>query len=143
MRHALPQGTRILAADGEIPVEALSPGSRVVTRDRGMVEIRAVHRAPVPAGQEMILVPVGAMGRGRPGCDLLLVPDQPVVLRGWRAQTLFRAREARVAIGRIADGTVIRHVHGPAMLAVSLVLDGPSALYAEGLEVVSASIDAI
>ena len=143
LRHALLAGSRVLTATGERHVETLKPGDRVITRDRGMVRIRALRRSPVPSGCAMVLIPAGAMGRGRPERDVTLPADQPVVLRDWRARTLFGAKEARVAAIRLVDGGVIRRVAGDAGVAWSLVLDRPAAIYADGLELVTGAIDAL
>ena len=142
LRHALPAGTHVLTAAGARPVEALAPGDRVITRDLGMAVVRAVHSHALAPGAPMVRLPAGALGRGRPERDLDLPPDQPVALRGWRARTLFGAREARVAAARLVDGVVVRRVRGAGGPAVALVLDQPAALFAEGLEVISASAEA-
>ena len=140
LRHALPAGSRVLCARGEMLVETLEPGERIITRDHGMVRIRDVVRGMIARGAPMVLIPAGAMGRGRPERDMLLPPDQPVALRDWRARTIFGAREARVAAERLVDGAVIRHVPSEGGAVWSLVLDRPSAIYVDGLEVVSGAV---
>ncbi|MFO6462886.1 Hint domain-containing protein [Jannaschia sp. KMU-145] len=142
-RHALPPGSRVLTAAGDCRVETLRPGDRIVTRDRGMVELRNIIRNDVPTGTAMVAIPAGAMGRNRPERDLHLPLDQPVVIRDWRAKTIYNAREARIAATRLVDGAIIRRVRTPAMTTYSLVLDAPSALYVDGIEIVSGARDAI
>ncbi len=142
-RHALPEGCRVICARGEVLVETLGADDRIVTRDRGMVRIRAMVRVLVARGTPMVLIPAGAMGRGRPGRDVLLPPQQPVVLRDWRARTVFGAREARVVAARLIDGKVIRSVPSPGGFVWSVVLDRPSAIYVDGLELVSGATGAV
>lgn len=137
LRHALPAGSRILTARGEALIETLEPGMRVITRDHGMSVVRDVIRLEVERGAPMIRIPANAMGQGKPERDVLLPPDQPVVLRDWRAKTIFRAKEARVAAQRLIDGTVIRPDVSDGGTVWCLVLDTPSALYVDGLELVS------
>ncbi|SFI47441.1 Hint domain-containing protein [Jannaschia pohangensis] len=139
LRHALPSGSHVLTARGETLVEALVPGDRVITRDYGIVPLRRVIRGVAPAGSTMVLFPAGSMGWGRPERNILLPLDQPIVLRDWRARSLFGAREARVAAVRLVDGAIIRQVAAPAGSIWSLILDRPSAIYVDGLEVVTAS----
>lgn len=142
LRHALPAGSRILTARGEALIETLEPRMRVITRDRGMVVIRDVLRMKIARGAPMVRIPVNAMGRGKPERDVLLPPDQPIVLRDWRARTIFRTTEARVAAQRLVDGSVIRPDVSDGGTLWCLVLDTPSALYVDGLELVSGALSA-
>lgn len=143
LRHALPAGSRVLTARGEAPVELLVPGDRIITRDHGMTVICDVIRMDVVRGAPMIRIPANALGRGKPERDVLLPPDQPVVLRDWRARTIFRAREARVAAQRLIDGSVIRADVSDGGAVWCVVLDRPSAIYVDGLELVSGALDAV
>ena len=45
-----PPGTRIATAQGEVPVEALKPGGRAVTRDNGIQLVRGAGRRDLSAG---------------------------------------------------------------------------------------------
>ena len=143
LRHAVPAGSRILTARGEALVETIKVGDRVITRDRGMVVVRDIVRSVAARGAPMVSVPANAMGQGRPERDLTLPPDQPIVLRDWRARTIFGAKEARVAMARLVDGSIIRTVKVKGGAVYSLVLDQPCALYVDGLELVSGALDAI
>ncbi|MEM7642327.1 MAG: Hint domain-containing protein [Pseudomonadota bacterium] len=143
LRHALPAGSRVLTARGEALVETLVQGDRVISRDHGMVRIRDVVRGEAPRGAAMVLFPAGSLGRGRPERDVLLPLDQPLVLRDWRARALFSAKEARVAALRLVDKAVIRRVSSPGLATFAIVLDRPSALYVDGLELVSGAMDAL
>ena len=143
LRHALMPDAVLLTGRGAIAAGDLRPDDRVITREHGMARLSALHQSEMRAGAPMVLVPAHALGRARPGRDLLLLPDQPVALRGWRARTLFNAREARVAALRLADGRIVREIPAPGGPLVSIVLDIPSALYVEGLELVCASTTAV
>jgi len=142
LRHAIPSGSRVLTGQGETPVEALQVGDRIITRDFGMALLRDVIRGTAPAGTEMVMIPAHSMGQGRPQCDLLVPCDQPIVIRDWRARSLFNAQEARVAAVRLVDDKIIRRVTAPEGSVWSLVLDRPSAIYVDGLEVVTAARNA-
>lgn len=143
LRHALPAGSRVLTAKGESLVETLEPGRRIITRDSGMTTIRDVIRMDVARGTPMIRIPANAMGHGKPERDILLPPDQPVVLRDWRAKTIFRAKEARVAAQRLIDGSIIRPDASDGGAVWCVVLDRPSAIYVDGLELVSGALDPV
>lgn len=143
LRHALCAGSRVLTGSGERLVELLRPGERIITRDRGMVRIRDIRRGLMTDGTAMVLVPAGALGRGRPERDVLLPADQPVALRDWRARALFGAREARVAAARLVDDAVIRRVPGHQGTIWSIVLESPAVIFVDGLELVTGAADAM
>ncbi|WP_179379397.1 Hint domain-containing protein [Jannaschia marina] len=143
LRHALPAGSRILTAKGEVPVESVAAGDRVITRDHGMAVVREAIRVDAPRGAPMVRLPAHALGRGRPERDVLLPRDQPVVLRDWRAKAIFGAKEARVAAQRLVDGAIIRSDVSDGSALWCLVLDTPSALYVDGLELVSGALSAV
>ncbi len=137
LRHALPSDCTVLTARGDVAVETITPGERIITRDHGMVPVRDVVCSQTPEDTRAAQFPAGSLGRNRPQQDLCLPFDQPVVLRGWRAKTLFHAHEARVAAVRLVDGVVIREVAAPRGTVWSIILDRPSAIYVNGMEVVS------
>lgn len=137
LRHALPSGCTVLTARGDVSLETIAPGERIITRDHGMVPVRDVICFQTPEDARAVQFPTGSLGRNRPQQNLCLPFDQPVVLRGWRAKTLFHAHEARVAAVRLVDGAVIREVAAPRSTVWSIILDRPSAIYVNGMEVVS------
>ncbi len=120
-------GTLIHTGDGEMPVEYLCAGDRLISRDRGMVRLKSVirRRAMVRA----IRFAAGCLGAQRPACDLILPAAQPVLLRGKRAGAdLVRADQ-------LADGGDVRELGRCEMVLHQLVFDAPHLLYASGLEV--------
>ncbi|MEL6587976.1 MAG: Hint domain-containing protein, partial [Pseudomonadota bacterium] len=132
LRHGLFEGSRLLTAKGELGVEKLRPGDRVVTRNFGMAAVRQVICTRMPVGAPQVRIPANALGRNRPEGDAFLLCDQPVVVRDWRAQALFGAREARVAAERLADGKVIHLVPSSGCPVWSLVFEEPAVLYMDG-----------
>jgi hypothetical protein len=76
------QGTRILTARGEIPVEQLAPGDHVVLHDGTSAPITWIgHRSvaitahPTPEKIQPVLIISGALGDGLPTRDLYVSPD--------------------------------------------------------------------
>lgn len=125
----------ILTLDGEIPVAALRPGTRVITRDRGAVALRAVTRQPVTC--DAVRIKAGSLGHMRPVRDVLLPQDQPLLIRDWRAKTLFGSDPAIVPARRLVDGEFVTFA-GPTRLdARGLGFDSEHVLYVDGLEVVA------
>ena len=75
-------GTRILSDAGEVPVEALRPGMRVVShRDGRLVPVRWVGSRAVGRASPVV-VAAGAFGGSMPHRALLLSPDHAVFIEG-------------------------------------------------------------
>lgn len=131
-------GTVVLTLDGALPVEFLSPGDRIITRE-GMRVVREVnvHRYSGPA----IRVSAGALGHDRPEQDLVLPTETMILLRDWRAQALFGKAQATVPISRIADGEFIAHTSALSMRLYDLRFDRPQVVYAEGLELTCDAVE--
>jgi hypothetical protein len=123
------RGAQVLTADGPVPVERLRPGDRLVTRERGPVALRRIVAFCGPA----CTVSPNSFGLSRPGRRLGLGQGQHVVLRGWRARTLFGAALALVPAARLSDGEIVARVGW--MVLFRLDLGAPLTVYAEGLEV--------
>ncbi len=125
-------GTMVRTLDGVLPVEFLTPGDRIVTRAgaRRVTSISVVTRKQV----DLVRIRASTMGHDRPDQDLLLSPGQPVVIRDWRAQTLYGVSAAAIPAARLADGEfVCMETHRQVRL-FTLRFDDEEVIYAEGLE---------
>lgn len=130
-------GTRIMTMDGEIPVEFLEPGDRIITRDSGVATLRAIEVTEL-TDAPMIRVTADSLGLGRPGEDVLLVPGQSILLRDWRAKALYGQAQAMVPVSRLVDGQYISHCTVAFARVYALQFDRLHVIYAEGLELASA-----
>ncbi|MCC6008865.1 MAG: Hint domain-containing protein [Rhodobacteraceae bacterium] len=97
-------GSLIATARGEVPVETLRVGDKVITRDNGLQEIcwfgrkdlthdllaRAPHLRPV-------LIRKGSLGRGLPERDMLVSPNHRVLVANERTNLYFGEKEVLVA----------------------------------------------
>ena len=94
----LVQGALILTLDGEIPVEFLSVGDRVITRDSGFAKILHIQRTTRKVRR--IALAAGSLGHTRPERDVQLAGDQMLLVAREGAFQL-RTRLGRCArIGR-------------------------------------------
>lgn len=134
--NALTAGTTVLTLDGALPVEFISAGDRVITRDSGMAvvsEVRITRRTVRAIG-----IRAGSLGNTRPDRDAVLAASQEILIRDWRAEALFGASQALVPAKRLVDGEFVRDLGMREITMVELVFDTPHILYADGLEVASA-----
>ncbi len=131
--HAgLAAGTIVLTSDGEIPVEYLSPGDKIITRNAGMVTLTAVKRQNARVAS--VAIAAGSLGDTRPETNVILPAAQHVLVRDWRAKALAGATQAVLPAGCLVDGEYITDLGERRMSLVQLGFDAPHVIYADGLE---------
>ncbi len=132
-----PRGTEIMTLAGALPVEALYPGDRVITRDAGAQTLKAITLYESPDHLRFVRVTRDALG-GRPSCDMLLPAEQKILLRDWRAQALYGTPAARVPLSRLVDGEFLCWSEERPEALLCLHFDHSHIVYANGLELFSA-----
>ena len=128
-------GTIVLTLDGEIPIEHLNAGDRVITRDTGMATLRAVHMREVTFTPYKISA--DRLGQGRPAADTFVAADQHILLRGLLSQALYNTDSAMVPVSKLADGEYIAKCEEQTLRIYELEFDTAHVIYANGLEVAS------
>lgn len=132
-------GTIVLTSDGEMPVDALCAGDRIITRDAGMIRLVAVSRRRMHG--RAILFAAGSLGHTRPGEDSLLPAGQAVLVRDWRAGAMAGAAQALIRADALVDGEFVRDLGERSMRLFRLHLDAAHVIYAGGLEVAAGPRD--
>ena len=92
-------GTKVMTLDGEMPVEFLTEGDRVITRDTGMAVLKAVRSRKIACS--VVHIAGGSLGHNRPDSDIALPSGQEVLIRDWRAEALFGKKTALVTADRL------------------------------------------
>jgi len=133
--NGLRPGTLVLTMDGELPVEYLGTGDRIITRDSGVAKLTRIERQ-VLAGP-MVRICAGGLGHMRPGSDMVLPAQAEVLLRDWRAQSLYGRAQALARAGDLVDGEFVVDLGVMPGPLLSLVFDAPHIVYAGGLELAS------
>ncbi len=130
--HGLAMGTPVLSLDGMMPVEYLHPGDRVITRSgaRSLVaiEVSVVQNARV------VRIAHGVLGVDRPAEDMIVTPDQPILIRDWRAKALTGAEVALIPAAYLVDGAYIRAEVIAELRLYTLRFEEDVVIYAGGLE---------
>ena len=136
--HGLACGTTVLTLDGILPVEFLSPGDRIITRDGALrlasIEVTVVQNARV------IRISEGTLGIDRPEGDMIVSPDQPIMIRDWRAKAMFGTQAAMVPAARLVDGAYIQAEVLPQVRFYTLRFANNAVIYAGGLELACAPV---
>lgn len=132
MCHGIPVGLQINTSDGALPVEFLSAGDRIVTRNGGMTQLLGI--AATTKATRGVKFTAGSLGDGMPEADVVLPADQPVLIRGWRARVLFGQAQAMCAAGHLVDGEFIQDAGPRRMVLFRLEFDRPRIFYGSGIE---------
>ena len=130
------KGTTILTLDGEMPIDYVNIGDKVITRDSGIARVEHIQR--FTRDVHTIALAAGSLGHTRPERDAMLAGDQMCLIRDWRAKALFRADRALVAARTLVDGEFIRDLGVQQQTLIQIFCDGPHILYADGLELSTA-----
>lgn len=96
-------GAMILTDQGEVAVENLHPGDRVLTRDNGFQTIRWTGRRDLSLAELIadprfnpVCIPAGALGAGLPERDMVVSPQHRMLLTGTLAELMFGEHEVLV-----------------------------------------------
>ena len=122
-------GALVLTLDGEIPVQHLAVGDRIITRS-GARSLKSLRSRMIGGG--FILAP-HTLGHDRPETEVTVGPTQTLLLRDWRARALYGTDQAVVPVARLLDGEYIAAAPGPVRLW-QLGFDQAEVIYAGGLE---------
>ncbi|GAA6150196.1 Hint domain-containing protein [Pseudooceanicola nitratireducens] len=125
-------GTKVMTLDGEMPVEFLTAGDRVITRDTGMAVLKNVRTRKVAC--DVIHVSAGSIGHNRPETDVALPSGQEVLIRDWRAEAMFGKKSALVTAAQLVDGEYVRAMGKGVLTVYELEFDTDHIIYAGGLE---------
>ncbi len=131
-------GTTIMTLDGEMPVEHLNPGDRIITRDSGMAILREIKATKVKA--HAIRIKAGSLGHTRPDRDMVVMPGTQLHIRDWRAEALFGQSAALVEASRLVDGEYLAETNLREVTTYTLTFDRQHILYADGMEIASAAV---
>lgn len=136
-RAGLPIGATVFTLCGALPVEALYPGDRIITRDAGAQVLLDIRRHDVTDDMKMVKVTRHALG-GKPTKDMVLNAEQRVLIRDWRAQALYGTPTARVPLSRLVDGEFVRWTDDRPDALLTLHFAHTHIFYANEVELFSA-----
>ncbi len=132
-------GTAIATPRGEVPVETLKVGDRVITRDNGIREVRWVGRrelsfAELQAARHLrpVLVEQGALGNGLPKRDMLVSPNHRLLIANDRTALYFEEHEVLVAAKHITAARGIRSVDVLGVTYIHFMCDRHEVVMANG-----------
>lgn len=138
-------GTRLRTEHGDVAIEEIGPGDRLLTRDDGPQDViwtghRRMSGARLFAMPEQrpIRIRAGALGADMPDGDLVVSPEHRLMLTGAAAQDLWGEREVLVrAADLVGDAKVTVDHSLRETYYIHLMLDRHQVIWANGVEVES------
>jgi hypothetical protein len=111
-------GTMVMTLEGEIPVETLRVGARALTlasTEHPIQPVSAIAVGPVPAAAWPILVRAGTVAEGMPIRDLIVAPDQALVMRedADDAIKLDFSKRRLIPVRDLANGATVTRIRAP------------------------------
>ena len=130
------EGTLITTARGDVAVQDLRIGDKVLTRDNGYQPLRWIGGGEVmrnPASAP-IRISANALGAGTPARDLFVSPQHRVMVTGGQLEASFGFDEALAPALHLVNGTTItQEMEGDTVVYYHLLFDQHEVIYSEGL----------
>lgn len=132
-------GTLIATPRGEVPVESLKPGDRVITRDNGIQEIRWTG-AKAMSWRDLtlhphlkpILIRQGSLGNGLPERDMMVSPNHRVLVANDRTALYFDEHEVLVAAKHLIAGKGVHEVDSMGTTYIHFMFDRHEVVLSNG-----------
>ena len=132
-------GSLIATPKGEVPVETLHVGDKVITRDNGIQEIRWTGRRILTRDElnraphlQPVRIKAGALGYGLPERDMLVSPQHRMLIAGDRSQRYFEESEVLVAARHLVRDGAIHKIAAPQTTYIHFMFDRHEVILCNG-----------
>lgn len=132
-------GTLIATPRGEVPVESLRIGDRIITRDNGMQEIRWMGRRDLAWGDltaaphlKPVLVRQGSLGNGLPERDMMVSPNHRLLVANDRTALYFDEHEVLVAAKHLLSSQGVHSVDAAGVSYIHFMCDRHEVVLSNG-----------
>ncbi len=132
-------GTMIATPKGEVPVETLKAGDKIITRDNGIQEIRWTgrkdmgwHDLVANPHLKPVLVRQGSLGNGLPERDMMVSPNHRLLVANDRTALYFDEHEVLVAAKHLAAGKGIHAVDSVGTTYIHFMFDRHEVVLSNG-----------
>jgi len=133
-------GTKIATLKGEILVENLSAGDKVVTRDNGIQEIRWAGKKKIDwrimtayPHLKPVLVRQGSLGNDLPERDMMVSPNHRVLVANVRTALQFDEAEVLVAAKHLIGGMAVRSIDSIGTTYIHFLCDRHEVVLSDGI----------
>ncbi len=132
-------GVLVATPKGEVPVETLREGDKIITRDNGIQEIRWVGAktlswSDLTANPHLrpVLIRQGSLGNGLPERDMMVSPNHRMLVANDRTQLYFDEHEVLVAAKHLVGGRGIQSVEAIGATYIHFMFDRHEVVLADG-----------
>ena len=132
-------GTLIATPRGEVAVEDLREGDRIITRDNGIQELRWIGRKTLDwkdlaanSHLKPILIRQGSLGNGLPERDMMVSPNHRILVANERTALYFEEHEVLVAAKHLIDNKGIRQVDSLGTTYIHFMFDQHEVVLSNG-----------
>ena len=132
-------GTLIATMKGEVPVESLQEGDKVITRDNGIQEIRWIGKRTLQRDElrraphlSPILIKAGSLGDGLPERDMMVSPQHRMLVAGDQTQLYFEEPEVLVAAKHLINNGSIQAIDTLRATYIHFMFDQHEVVLADG-----------
>jgi len=132
-------GTLMATIGGQVPVEKLRVGDRVITRDNGFQEIRWIGQKTLDASAlksqphlRPVLIRKGALGPDLPARDMMVSPQHRMLLASAEMSLLFGEPEALIAAKHLVDRAGVRRAAPATVTYLHVLFDHHEVVLADG-----------
>lgn len=132
-------GTMIATPRGEVAVEKLRVGDKVITRDNGIQEIRWAgarqmgwHDFAANPHLRPVMIKAGSLGNGLPERDMMLSPNHRVLVANDRTALYFDEHEVLVAAKHLIGGKGVQAVESVGTTYIHFMFDQHEVVLSNG-----------
>ncbi|WP_371153421.1 Hint domain-containing protein [Jannaschia sp. 2305UL9-9] len=132
-------GTLIATPNGEVPVESLTAGDRVITRDNGIQVLRWTGARKMAAAEMVVneayrpvMIRKGALGHGLPERDMMVSPQHRVLISNDETMLYFDEREVLVAAKHLVGRPGIERMDACETTYVHVMFDNHEVILSDG-----------
>jgi Ca2+-binding RTX toxin-like protein len=132
-------GTLIATPKGEVPVESLQAGDRVITRDNGIQQIRWTgrkdmgwHDLAANPHLKPVLIRQGSLGNGLPERDMLVSPNHRVLVANDRTALYFDEHEVLVSAKHLVSSQGISAINAVGTSYIHFMFDRHEVVLSNG-----------
>lgn len=133
-------GTKIATVKGEVQIEKLVVGDKVVTRDNGVQEIRWVGNKKIDwrimtayPHLKPVLVRQGSLGNDLPERDMMVSPNHRVLVENARTALQFDEPEVLVAAKHLIGGMAVRSIDSIGTTYIHFLFDRHEVVLSDGI----------
>ncbi|WP_298431658.1 Hint domain-containing protein [uncultured Jannaschia sp.] len=132
-------GTLIATPRGEVPVESLSVGDRIITRDNGIQVVRWIGSRTMEAAElktdgtlRPVLIRAGALGHGLPERDMKVSPQHRMLIANDETMLYFDEREVLIAAKHLVGRPGIERAEPEDTTYIHVMFDNHEVILSDG-----------